>query len=176
MPALVGLWTDDAPRLVPQAEVANAHRRRRSEEPQSRQLAAAGAASGPIQDPSSWNWRNCARSGVWRRSAPSGFRRPYRPPNVALGGAVAVSLTDLLRVAPRRSGRPQLGGEATCRLGLLGEAVADSRARASAGYLARRVIWWKVELVRSRRVRTVSFLVLQTPMSPLRCQTGKLER
>ena len=60
-------------------------------------------------------------------------------------------------------------------LGLLGKAVVGSPARASAGYLARRVIWWKVELVASRRVRGVSFSVLQTPMSPLRCQTGKLK-
>ena len=100
------------PRLVVYAQVANAHRRRRSKEPQSRQLAAAGAASGPIQDPSSWNWRNCARSGVWRRSAPSGFRRPYRPPNVALGRAVEDPLSDLVSVALRRFGRLQLGGEA----------------------------------------------------------------
>ena len=110
--ALLHLSHDDPPRLVVYAQVANAHRRRRSKEPQSRQLAAAGAASGPIQDPSSWNWRHCARSGVWRRSAPSGFRRPYRPPNVALGRAVEDPLSDLVSVALRRFGRLQLGGEA----------------------------------------------------------------
>ena len=118
------LWTHDPLRLVPQAEVANAHRRRRSKEPQSRQLAAAGAASGPIQDPRSYIWRNLAAGGVWRRSAPSGFRRPSRPPNMALGGAVENSLSDVFSVVPRRIGRPQLGGEVHAGWGCWGRPSA----------------------------------------------------
>ena len=41
----------------------------------------------------------------------AGAARRSRPPNMALGGAVADFLKDLLSVAPRRFERLQLGGE-----------------------------------------------------------------
>ena len=49
--ALFRLSHDDPPRLLVYAQVAGAHRRRRTMERHSRQLAAAGAALGPIWDP-----------------------------------------------------------------------------------------------------------------------------
>ena len=159
----------------PQAEVANAHRRRRTkavpEPPAGGGGRCLGAHPGPAQ-PDLAQLRQERRLAALRSerlsaavsAAEYGSRR---------GGRSFAQRPSQGRAAALRA--PPARGRSASRLGLLGEAVGGSRGRAADGHLARRVFWWKVELIVSRMVRTVSFSVLVSLTDPLRCQTGKLK-